>query len=131
VRDVTTWIDFVPHEEVPRYIAAMDVGAIPFNTANPTAFYAAPNKMWEYLSQGIAVASTPIPEALAYRKLVAIVRGFEDYINVMLNAKKLRESLRHLKPEIKKLINARTWGRSAEKMKSILIDVSKRSGRIR
>jgi len=131
VQDITTWIDFVPHKEVPKYIAAMDVGTIPFNTANPTAFYAAPNKMWEYLSQGAAVASTPIPEALAYRQFVAIARSFEDYINVMQNAKKLREGLRHLKPEIKKLINARTWSRSAEKMKSIVREVSKRSGRIR
>jgi len=107
----------------------MDVGTIPFNTANPTAFYAAPNKMWEYLSQGVAVASTPIPETLAYREFIAIVQGFEDYANVMLNAKKLREGLKHLKPEIKKLINARTWSRSAEKMKNLIIEVSKRSGR--
>jgi glycosyltransferase involved in cell wall biosynthesis len=39
-----TWIDFIPHEEVPRYMAAVDLGTIPFNTANPTAWYAAPTK---------------------------------------------------------------------------------------
>jgi len=124
-------IDFVPHGEVPRYIAAMDVGAIPFNIANPTAFYAAPNKMWEYLSQGVVVASTLIPEVLAYREFVTIIRNPDDYINVMQNTKRLKEGLKELKPEIKKLINVRTCSRSAEKMKSVLIEVSKGCGRTR
>jgi len=125
VQDITTWVDFIPHEEVPRYVASIDVGITPFKVSNPTAFYAAPNKMWEYLSQGVVVASTPIPEALAYRNLVTITRSVEDYVNTMKNVEVLRESLKRLKPEVKKLINTRTWSRSAEKMRNILRKVVK------
>lgn len=46
-----TRIGFIPHQEVPKYMAMLSVGTIPFNIKNPTAYYAAPNKLWEYLSQ--------------------------------------------------------------------------------
>lgn len=120
VQDITTWIDFIPHEEVPKYVASIDVGIIPFKVSNPIAFYAAPNKMWEYLSQGVVVASTPIPEALAHRNLVTITRSVEDYVSTIKNVEVLRENLKRLKPEVKRLINTRTWSRSTEKMKNIL-----------
>ena len=74
----TTWLDFVPYDEVPQYISGIDVGLIPFNIFNPTAFYAAPNKMWEYLSQK-PVISSPIPETLANLDSVLLSITAEDY----------------------------------------------------
>ncbi|MBT0159202.1 glycosyltransferase family 4 protein [Candidatus Bathyarchaeota archaeon A05DMB-2] len=60
----TTWLRFVPYEKVPEFISAIDVGTIPFDLSNKTAYFAAPNKMWEYLSQMKPVISTPIPEVV-------------------------------------------------------------------
>lgn len=78
----TVWLDFIPYAEVPKYISAIDVGLIPFNVFNPTAFYAAPNKMWEYLSQRKPVISSPIPETLANLDSVLLAITAEDYAKV-------------------------------------------------
>jgi glycosyltransferase involved in cell wall biosynthesis len=75
----TLWLDFVPYEQVPSYISMFDVGTIPFDVLNPTAYYAAPNKTWEYLSQMTPVISTPIPEALINSDCVMLSSTLQDY----------------------------------------------------
>jgi len=113
---ITTWMDFIPHEEVPRYVAAMNVGAIPFDVKNPTAYYAAPNKLWEYLSQGLTVAATPIPEVVVNKDLVNVVNGVNDYISVIKSCK--IKGSKH--EEARKVAFSRTWSRVADEMKRIL-----------
>jgi glycosyltransferase involved in cell wall biosynthesis len=123
IKRITDWVSFVEHERIPEYVAAMDVGTIPFDVKNPTAYYAAPNKLWEYLSQGVDVVSTPIPEALAYKSLLHIVASEDGYVAVLkkvkmvkgtVNTRKRRqdESMEHLK--------GRTWRASAEKTREII-----------
>jgi glycosyltransferase involved in cell wall biosynthesis len=120
VEDATTWLDFVPHTDVPKYVAAMDLATIPFDVENPTAFYAAPNKLWEYLSQGTPVAATPIPETIAYKhiKKIHIVSKAQDYIKAIELAGKDREKVVH--PEVSQMLKARLWQNSAQKLKQIL-----------
>jgi glycosyltransferase involved in cell wall biosynthesis len=123
IRRITDWVNFVEHERIPEYVATMDVGTIPFDVKNSTAYYAAPNKLWEYLSQGVDVVSTPIPEALAYKSLLHIVASEDGYVAVLkkvkmvkgtVNTRKRRqdESMEHLK--------GRTWRASAEKTREII-----------
>jgi len=116
----TTWLDFVPHEEVPKYIAAIDIGTIPFDTTNLTAYYAAPNKLWEYLSQEIVVAATPIPEIIKYKKYIAVVKNETDYANVIQNLQHYKEEIQARREEIRQILQTRTWDKSAEKMKTII-----------
>ena len=80
----TEFLDFVPHEDVPKYIAGFDLGTIPFDVLNPTAYYSGPNKMWEYFSQRKPVISTPIPEALSNSDCVMTVLTPEDYAKKLL-----------------------------------------------
>ena len=119
VRSASVWLDFVPHTEVPRYVAAMDLATIPFDVENPTAFYAAPNKLWEYLSQGAVVAATPIPEVLAYQHLgrVYIVKNPEGYVKAFEEAGRCRS--RDIDPRVREVIKARLWSSSVEKLKKI------------
>jgi len=116
VEGVTTWLNFIPHDRVSEYIAAMDIATIPFNVNNPTAYYAAPNKLWEYLSQGVTVAATPIPEILSYKHLdcLHIVRNTEDYITI------LRRKERCWSPRTRQLLQSKLWSHSATKLKRIL-----------
>jgi glycosyltransferase involved in cell wall biosynthesis len=120
VEDATTWLDFVPHIDVPKYIAAMNLATIPFDVENPTAFYAAPNKLWEYLSQGTPVAATPIPEIIAYKhiKKIHVVRTAEDYAKAIELVNKQREKV--VDPEVNQMLKARLWQNSAQKLKQIL-----------
>jgi glycosyltransferase involved in cell wall biosynthesis len=116
VEDVTIWLNFIPHDQVPEYIAAMDVATIPFNVSNPTAYYAAPNKLWEYLSQGVTVAATPIPEILSYKHLdcLHIIRNTEDYITIF------RRKERCWSSRTQQLLQSKLWDHSATKLKRIL-----------
>jgi len=119
IKHIVNCAGFVEHKRVPEYIAAMDIGVIPFDIRNPTAYYAAPNKLWEYLSQGINVVSTPIPEALAYKHLIEIVRSEEEYVTVMKNSKRKMSEGKDYQ-EIKRHVEGRTWDRSAELFKEIM-----------
>ena len=116
----TAWLHFVPHEQIPKYIAAMNLATIPFDIYNPTAYYAAPNKLWEYLSQGVPVAATPIPEIVAYRHLVHVVKTAEDYYVTIMKVSKSWPRA----PDIHQVLQERTWTKIAEKMKQ-LITISK------
>jgi len=54
-------LGFVPNQEVPKYIGMMDIGLMPFDPSNPVNYYLEePLKMWEYISQGVPVLSSPI-----------------------------------------------------------------------
>jgi glycosyltransferase involved in cell wall biosynthesis len=124
-----TWLGFVPHEEVPRYMAAIDLGAIPFNTANPTAWYAAPNKMWEYASQGDTVISTPIPEAVAHSKAlnVRLVESSEDYEKAILEAEPLTQKERAERmARAVLLLLKRTWMESAKKFGQVITQTARK-----
>ena len=119
INKITKWLSFVPHDDVPRYIAAMNIGTIPFNVRNPTAYYAAPNKLWEYLSQGVSVVATPIPEVLLFRDLINIATSVNEYVDIMTSFEMNGEYERTTK--IKQLISVRTWRRSANKFKELLL----------
>jgi glycosyltransferase involved in cell wall biosynthesis len=119
VDHITTWLNPIPNEDVPKYIAAMDIATIPFDINNPTAYYAAPNKLWEYLSQGVVIAATPILEVLAYKsiRLVHIVKSSEDYVATIKKREKQQD------PYIQQLLKSRLWSRSAEKLRGIIRSV--------
>ncbi|MEM2045593.1 MAG: glycosyltransferase [Candidatus Bathyarchaeia archaeon] len=118
IEQITDYVGFVAHERVPEYVAAMDFGVIPFDVRNQVAYYAAPNKLWEYLSQGVSVISTPIPEALAYKHLINIVRSENDYISILKNAGKICRERQE--EEIRRHVENRTWNKSAERFKEII-----------
>ena len=118
VERITTWLDIVPHEEVPKYMAAMNVGTIPFDINNPTAYYAAPNKLWEYLSQGLTVISTPIPEAILHKNLVKIVHSKDDYVKLLSESyhSAVDVDLRKIRAFLKK----RLWKNSVKMFKTVI-----------
>ena len=125
IKHITDWIDFVEHDKVPEYIAAMDVGAIPFDVKNPTAYYAAPNKLWEYLSQGISVVSTPIPEVLSYSNLLNIAGSENEYVAVLKKIKREKNARNCRRNKVEAYLKKRTWSSSAEKIRKIIRNFEK------
>jgi glycosyltransferase involved in cell wall biosynthesis len=59
-----------PYAALPSYLAAMDVGLIPFKR-NPLTHHADPIKAYEYLAAGLPVVATDLP---ALHRLVPLVR---------------------------------------------------------
>ena len=114
---------FIAYEDVPKYVAGFNIGMIPFDVSNPTSFYAAPNKMWEYFSQKKPVLSTPIYEALCNSNCVFTASTPEDYAQKILALFRNKTEVRR-KTEIgyRKALD-RTWKRSAEIFASAIYSV--------
>jgi glycosyltransferase involved in cell wall biosynthesis len=125
IEHITGWINFVEHEKVPEYVAAMDVGTIPFDVKNPTAYYAAPNKLWEYLSQGVNVVSTPIPEALLYSSLLNMAGSEDEYVAALKKVKREENARNCRRNKVVIYLKRRTWSVSAEKIKKIIRNFGK------
>jgi glycosyltransferase involved in cell wall biosynthesis len=121
LEECTRWLDFVQHEQVPEYMAGLDVGTIPFDVLNPTAYYAAPNKMWEYLSQQKPVICTPIPEALSNSDYVTPVLTPKDYAHKLLLLTERDNSIfQKTKKGYGKALSM-TWEMSAKTLASTLV----------
>jgi glycosyltransferase involved in cell wall biosynthesis len=93
-----------PYAHLPSYLAAMDVGLIPFKH-NEVTFHADPIKAYEYLAAGVPVVATDLP---ALRRLSHVVRltstvdGFTTEIGAALSegrearrAERQAEAARH------------------------------------
>jgi len=123
----TVWLDFVPHDVVPEYMAALDVGTLPFDVCNPTAYYSAPNKMWEYFSQWKPVVSTGIPEALCNRDCTLIVSTPHDYAEAFgFVAERESHVFEGVKVGYSRALS-KTWEGSARQFASVLNSVCLKS----
>jgi len=67
-----------PYAELPAYCRHFDVGLIPFKV-NDLTYAVNPIKLREYLSAGLPVVSTPMPEVKLYDHLVEIAETADDF----------------------------------------------------
>lgn len=67
-----------PYGELPAYCQHFDVGLIPFKV-NELTYAVNPIKLREYLSAGLPVVSTPMPEVQLYDLLVEVADNAEAF----------------------------------------------------
>lgn len=67
------------HDELPAYCKGFDVGMIPYRIDERMAFVN-PLKLREYLSAGIPVVSTAVPEVMRYASMCEIATTPDDFI---------------------------------------------------
>ncbi len=67
LRDRLFLLPAVPVDELPAWIAGADVGLVTFEAVDLNNYYASPNKLFEYLVQGIPSVVSDFPEL---RKIV-------------------------------------------------------------
>lgn len=68
-----------PYETLPRYCRSFSVGIIPF-VVNELTRNVNPIKLREYLSAGLPVVSTPLPEVQSYGHLCEIAGGVDAFV---------------------------------------------------
>ncbi len=68
-----------PHDELPAYCKGFDVGMIPYRIDERMKFVN-PLKLREYLSAGLPVVSTPVPEVRRYSQLAEIAATPDEFI---------------------------------------------------
>lgn len=69
-----------PYKDLPKYIKAFNVAVIPF-VIDGVTLKASPIKFYEYLSSGIPIVSTELPDLLTFKDHVYLVKNKEDYIH--------------------------------------------------
>jgi glycosyltransferase involved in cell wall biosynthesis len=67
-----------PHVELPLYCKALDVALIP-HKVNELTRHMNPIKLREYLSAGLAIVSTDVPEMRQYPESCIVARSYEEF----------------------------------------------------
>jgi glycosyltransferase involved in cell wall biosynthesis len=86
----------VPYEEMPRTVAAFDVGLIPY-LENDYTRSCSPLKLFEYLAAGKPVVATGLPELRGFEPHVVVAEGVDgtlaaiDAALTMLDASRAAE----------------------------------------
>jgi hypothetical protein len=73
------WLGRKPYESLPSYCKAFSLGLIPF-AINELTRNVNPIKLREYLSAGMPVVSTPLPECAQYPHWCAVADGKEQFL---------------------------------------------------
>ncbi|MEO6777587.1 MAG: NAD-dependent epimerase/dehydratase family protein [Kofleriaceae bacterium] len=74
-----------PHHELPAYCKGFDVGLIPYRI-DERMQYVNPLKLREYLSAGLPVVSTPVPEVRKYPELARIAATPDAFVEAIAQA---------------------------------------------
>ena len=116
------------HAELPAYCKGMDVGLIPYRIDERMKFVN-PIKLREYLSAGLAVVSTPVPEVRRYERFCSIADGAPAFIAAVERALET-DSLERRKERSAAML-AETWPMRVAAVLRIVDDAaaSPRTGR--
>jgi nucleoside-diphosphate-sugar epimerase/glycosyltransferase involved in cell wall biosynthesis len=113
-----------PHHELPAYCKGFDVGIIPYRIDERMQFVN-PLKLREYLSAGLPVVSTPVPEVKRYPKLARIAETPEQFVAAVEQA--LREGTAEKRAERSAAMIDETWAARVAKVESTLADLATRN----
>jgi glycosyltransferase involved in cell wall biosynthesis len=95
-----------PHSELPAYCKGFDVGMIPYRIDERMTFVN-PLKLREYLSAGLPVVSTPVPEVTRFPGLARVASTPESFVNAIEQA--LRETSPEDRAKRSRAMEAETW----------------------
>jgi glycosyltransferase involved in cell wall biosynthesis len=79
------WLGQMPYAELPRYVAAFDVGLIPY-VSNAYTRSCFPLKLYEYLAAGKPVVASGLPELAGMEPDVILVDGTASFIQAVHEA---------------------------------------------
>jgi len=109
-----------PYRELPAYASAFGVAVCPFASSELTRNIN-PVKLREYLSAGLPVVATGIPEAAIYPDACQLVSGPEQFLAACDAA--LRDDSAEQRQRRSKAMRHETWERKAEESLGIALRV--------
>lgn len=114
------------YADLPGYCKGMSAGIIPF-AINELTHHVNPIKMREYLSAGLPVVSTPLPEVCHYEDICTVAGDTESFIHG------LEEAVAHNSPEDRQrrsdMMKKETWVEKVKRVGEIVNEVKARKGR--
>ncbi|HEX5057960.1 MAG TPA: glycosyltransferase [Kofleriaceae bacterium] len=112
-----------PHRELPAYCKAFDVGMIPYRIDERMTFVN-PLKLREYLSAGLPVVSTPVPEVTRLSHLAHVAATKEDFVSAVDRA--LSESSPAHRGERSHAMKNETWAARVAQVARTVDEISER-----
>lgn len=114
------------HDELPAYCKGFDVGLIPYRIDERMAFVN-PLKLREYLSAGLPVVSTAVPEVQRYANLCTIASTSEEMVAA------IERALATDSPEARRARSARmvteTWAARVAQVSRTVDEIAERKAR--
>jgi glycosyltransferase involved in cell wall biosynthesis len=95
-----------PYADLPRYCKAFDVGMIPY-AVNELTRNINPIKLREYLSAGLPVVSTALPEVEFYKDSASIVQNHAEFLSAL--EEELRSDSPARRNERSDTMRSETW----------------------
>jgi len=117
-----------PHDTLPAYCKGMDVGIIPYRIDERMKFVN-PIKLREYLSAGLPVVSTAVPEVRRYGHWCAIAETGDEFVAAIDAA--LASDSPALRRERSTAMAAETWPNRVASVSRIVDDVARTKHRVR
>lgn len=118
-RPNVTWVGPKPYADVPRYVAAFDVGLCP-NAWNEYGRSCFPLKVFEYLAAGKPVVVSGNPEVAGMEPDVLLARGADAFVAAV------EQALERLAPEDRErrieLASRNTWDTRVDRLLSLVED---------
>lgn len=105
------------HHDLPAYCKGFDVGLIPYRIDERMQFVN-PLKLREYLSAGLPVVSTPVPEVRRYPELARIAATPDAFVAAVEEA--LREGTPERRAARSQAMIAETWAARVAKVEQTL-----------
>jgi glycosyltransferase involved in cell wall biosynthesis len=99
------------HQELPGYCKAFSVGLIPY-VLNERILHVNPIKLREYLSAGLPVVSTAVPEVMHYKDTCCIADNYDEFEQAIERA--LRDDTPELRRGRSDAMRAETWERKVD-----------------
>jgi glycosyltransferase involved in cell wall biosynthesis len=112
-----------PHAELPAYCKGFDVGMIPYRI-DERMTYVNPLKLREYLSAGLPVVSTPVPEVAKFSKLARVATTPDEFVAACEAA--LRETSEAQRRERSDAMKSETWSARVEHVARTIDEMAQR-----
>ena len=102
----------IPYDQLPGYVAYFDVATIPFKL-NSLTQATNPVKFYEYLSAGLPVVSTKLPELMEYEGHCWLANNKEDFLECLQAALQKKDNADDLK-EYYRIGKGNSWEQRAK-----------------
>ena len=112
-----------PHAELPAYCKGFDVGMIPYRI-DERMTYVNPLKLREYLSAGLPVVSTPVPEVAKFSKLARVATTADEFVAACEAA--LQETSDAKRHERSAAMKSETWSARVEHVARTIDEMAQR-----
>jgi glycosyltransferase involved in cell wall biosynthesis len=88
----TVFLDPVPYEDLPEWIAGADLGVILYEDVGLNQHYCSPNKLYEYIAAGVPLMTSDLPEVRRF----AIDQGCGLVVSADITAKRIAAAINDL-----------------------------------